>query len=145
MNAQILGGDDGTAAGALSIRFRSVASVGNGPPAGAVDVPPDPIRLEGAAVTFQGWAVDPFDLRRVFVTAGDAQGRAIELGEATRGGARPDISALLPNAHDLFNAGWTFVLDPRRLDGVPRPVTLRFRAQGAASTADIGVRTIVAR
>jgi hypothetical protein len=145
VNARIVGGGETAAASDLSIRFRSVASIASGPPAGAVDAPPDPVHLDGDAVTFQGWAVDPFDMRRVFVTAGDAQGRTIELGEAARGGARPDISALLPNAHDLFNAGWTFVLEPRRLAGLARPVTLHFQAQGYNLTAGIGERTIVAR
>jgi hypothetical protein len=89
--------------------------------------------------------VDPFDLQSVSVTYVDRDGRTVTLGEARRGGPRPDVAAFLPDAHDLLNAGWTFALDPRMLHGVPLPVALHFQARGARRVADIGVRTVTVR
>jgi hypothetical protein len=143
VHVQVLEADGTTAGSTFSVRFKTFASVDAGPPVGFVDAPGDPVRLVDSPIVFQGWAVDPFDLQSVSVTYDDRNGRTVTLGEARRGGARPDVAAFLPNAHDLFNAGWAFALDPHMLDGVPLPVTLHFQARGARRVAEIGVRKVV--
>jgi len=142
VDVRAFAGHDTTTSSGVSVRFKTFASIDPGPPIGAVDAPPDPVYLRKTPVMFQGWAVDPFDLQSVFVTYDDRKGETITLGEARRSGPRPDIAALFPNAHDLFNAGWTFGLDPRVLNRVPLPVTLHFQAKGGRRIAEIGVRTI---
>jgi hypothetical protein len=124
------------------VRFKTFVSIDTGPPIGAVDAPVGNIHLGTTPMVFQGWAVDPFDLRGVVITYNDRNGETVTLGEAHRGGFRPDIAALLPNAHDLFNAGWTFVLDPRLVKGVGLPLTIHVQAKGSRQISEIGVRTI---
>jgi hypothetical protein len=143
VDVQVFAAGEATAASTFSVRFKTFTSVDGGPPMGSVDVPPDPVRLGSGAVVFQGWAIDPFDLQSVFVTYDDRNGRSVTLGEASRGGARPDVGAYHPNAHDLLNAGWTFALERRMLEGVPLPVTLHFQAKGSRRIAEIGVRKVV--
>ena len=142
VDVQVVAADDVSAASTFSVRFKTFASVDTGPPVGSVDVPADPVRLGTSPIVFQGWAVDPFDLQSVSISYDDRNGRAVTLGHARLGGARPDVAALFPNAHDLLNAGWTFALEPRMLDGVTLPVTLRFHANGASRAAEIGRRTV---
>jgi hypothetical protein len=143
VDVEVFAADEMTAASTFSVRFKTFASVDSGPPMGSVDVPADPVRLGTGAIVFQGWAIDPFDLQGVFVTYDDPDGRTVTLGEARRGGARPDVGAFHPNAHDLLNAGWTFALEPRMLERVALPVTLRFQAKGARRVAEIGVRKVI--
>jgi hypothetical protein len=95
-------------------------------------------------VTFQGWAVDAFDLRRVWAGYNDAKGTTVPVGEAKPSWMRPDIAALKPAVHDIYNSGWTFVLEPRALARVRLPIVLRFYAEnGDGRRAEIGHRTIV--
>jgi hypothetical protein len=143
VDVEVFAADEMAAASRFSVRFKTFASVDSGPPMGSVDVPADPVRLGTGAIVFQGWAIDPFDLQGVFVTYDDPDGRTVTLGDARRGGARPDVGAFHPNAHDLLNAGWTFALEPRMLEGVPLPVTLRFQAKGARRVAEIGLRKVI--
>lgn len=138
----IFAGHETSPSKTLVVRFKSMASVPPGPPTGSVDAPPDPVRLGDELVTFQGWALDPFDLRRVFVAYTDSAGEMVMIGEARPTGMRPDVAAAFPDAHDLLNSGWTFVLDPRTLRGVRRPVMLHFLARGAGREAEIGTRVI---
>jgi hypothetical protein len=143
VDVPIVVGDERAPRLRVIVRVKTVEVVPSGPPAGAVDAPGDPIRLGASPIVFQGWAVDAFDLRRVYVTYDDSHGAAVTLGEARRAGERSDISALLPDAHDLFNAGWTFSLDPSALRGLPFPLRLRFHAQGARRETEIGTRTLI--
>lgn len=142
VDVPVLAAGEVTTGSTVSVRFKTFASVDPGSPVGSVDVPADPVQLGAGPVVFQGWAVDPFDLQSVSVTYDDRNGRAVTLGHARLGGARPDVAALFPNAHDLVNAGWTFALVPHMLEGVSLPVTLRFQAKGASQVAEIGRRTV---
>ena len=94
-------------------------------------------------MAFIGWALDDFDLRRVWAGYLDRSGQVVPLGDAMRGGMRPDVAAAHPNGHDIFNAAWTFTLRPEILSGIPRPVVVRFYAEdGEGRRAEIGTRTI---
>jgi len=139
----VYSGDDTTPAKTLTVRFRAVAALGSAPPAGSVDAPPASVRISSGPVTFQGWAVDDFDLRMVYVSYIDGSGKAVKVAEAQRSGLRPDVAALFPNRHDLFNSGWTVILDARSLRRLPRPTLLSFIARGASGEAEIGKRLVV--
>src|SRR5581483_10161163 len=57
----------------IDVRVKSIASM-NTPPAGAVDMPPDPVDAAGSDVTFQGWALDPLGMQSIEVAMTDAHG-----------------------------------------------------------------------
>jgi hypothetical protein len=82
-------------------------------PFGAIDIPSDGVRCQGASVMFAGWALDDEGVDRVRIErSDDSTGVAPRtFGEAGwRPGARPDVAALFPSwpAHD--RAGWEFEL-----------------------------------
>ena len=127
----------------LTVRFKSVTSAGTAAPFGFVDAPADPIVLGAGAVVLQGWALDDFDLRRVWVGRVDSSGKMVAVGDATREGMRPDVAAASPGSHDLFNCAWAFTLQPQVLNGVARPVVLHvFAEDGDGHRAEIGRRSI---
>jgi hypothetical protein len=132
-----------TPSAVLSVRFRSVAGLPAGKPIGSVDGPGDPVILTGTPITFQGWALDDFDLRRIRVEATDAKGQVRTIGETRGTWKRPDVAAIVPNGHDIFNSGWVFAFEPGMLSSLALPVTLRFYAEtGDGRRAEIGKRTV---
>ena len=128
----------------LTVRFKSLATLSSAVPFGAVDTPRDPVTLHEAAVTFQGWALDAFDLRRVRVAYVDRRaGKEVTIGETRGVWNRPDVARLFPAAHDVYNSGWAFPLEATVLARVGRPVTLNFYAEsGDGRSSLIGSRTI---
>jgi hypothetical protein len=128
----------------LTVRFKALLPPASAVPFGAVDTPADPVMLTDATVTFQGWALDAFDVRRVRVAYVDGPtGRDITLGETRGAWQRPDIARLFPAAHDVYNSGWAFPLHPALLSRVGRPVTINFYAEsGDGRRSLIGSRTI---
>jgi hypothetical protein len=126
----------------IDVRLRAVAGPDQ-PPFGAIDAPPDPITGANAPVMLQGWALDDASMRRVVVGYDDASGRFVKVGEAKRGGRRPDVAAIFPGAHDLDKASWAFALDAAILRALPRPVQLQVVAEdGAGHRAVFGRRTV---
>ncbi len=128
----------------LTVRFKSLMPPASAMPFGAVDAPPDPVTLSDATILFQGWALDAFDLRRVRIAYVDGHGgKEITVGETRGVWKRPDIAGLFPAAHDVYNSGWNFPLDPTALARAGRPVTLNFYAEsGDGRRSLIGSRTI---
>jgi hypothetical protein len=121
-----------------------VAALPLTPPYGSVDAPSEPVALSAGVVTFQGWALDDFDLRRVWAEYADASGTIVSVGDAKLTWMRPDVAAVNPAANDIYNSGWVLVLEPRALARMPRPVVLHFYTQnGDGRRAEIGKRTIV--
>jgi hypothetical protein len=102
------------------------------------------VQLSDVPVLFLGWALDPVELRRVRVAYSDGHGgREITVGETRGVWKRPDIARLFPDAHDIYNSGWAFPLEPSVLSHVSRPGTLTFYAEsGDGRTQIIGTRTI---
>lgn len=133
-------------AATLTVRFRAMATQPAGAPFGFVDAPPDPITIAAAAITFQGWALDHFDFRRVWVGYADGGGRIVPLGDAAPGGMRPDVAAAHPTAQNLDHDAWSFVLNPSALPSGPTPLVLHFYAEsGDGRKAEIGRRTVTRR
>lgn len=115
----------------------------NAPPFGVVDIPVGPVTVADAPVVFQGWALDDLSLKRVEVLAEVRDRAAVSLGDVRLAGARPDIAAAFPQAHDLLRTAWIFELRPERIQALPRPVTLLFRGvDGDGAVGVIGRRTI---
>jgi hypothetical protein len=142
----IFTGANAKPAATLAVRVRAMTTRPAGAPFGFVDAPADPVTLGAAPVTFQGWALDSFDLRRVWVGYADAEGRIVPIGDATLGGMRPDVAAAFPNAQNLYNDAWVFVLQPAALSGAPRPVVIHFYAEnGDGRRAEIGFRTVAGK
>jgi hypothetical protein len=126
----------------LTVRFKTTVLAPGENPFGALQPFPEPLTLDNGPVTFQGWALDALNLERVRV-AHVAGFREVTIGTTRGVWRRPDLPALFPNAHDLLNSGWIFVLEPRALAGVPRPAILRFYAEsGDGRRALIGTATI---
>jgi hypothetical protein len=126
----------------LDVRMRSVPAITTAP-SGAVDMPPESVTLSNPPVTFQGWALDVFNLRRVAVAGEDASGRVMTIGYAYGSIPRPDLSAVFPGAPGLAIAGWRFTVTPEDVAGAARPLTVRFYAESVdGRRAEIGRRTI---
>lgn len=126
----------------VEVHVRVIGGVDQ-PPFGFVDVPPNPVALRPEGVLFQGWALDDTDMRRVLVGYLDARRGFVELGEATREGARPDVAAAFPHAQDLSRAAWHFMLSARQLSNVRLPVEVQFVAEdGVGHRTVIGTRTV---
>ena len=143
VDVPIFAEDSAVASATLTVRFKAVPSLPLTPPYGYVELPPEPVRLGSAPVTFQGWALDNFDLRRVWAGYQDSTGRVVPIGDARLTWMRPDVAALIPAAHDIYNDGWVFTLQPSALAHAPRPVVLRFYAEnGDGLRAELGFRTI---
>ena len=144
VDVRIFSAGASTPAVTFAVRFRSFAALPSSAPMGSVDGPGEPVTFDGAPVTFQGWALDAFDLRRVRVEITDARGRVRTIGETHGVWKRPDVAAIVPNGHDIFNSGWAFVLQPEMLTGTASPVTIRFFAEtGDGRAAEIGKRTVL--
>lgn len=127
----------------LTVRMKVVPATNASPPHGWLDRPEEPVVLGSDPVVFQGWAVDEMGLSRVWGEVVDALGTRHQMGEALRGGERPDVSALHPDAHDLFNAGWLLAIDPGLLRSWPRPLSVEIWAEDIDGLRTrIGVRTI---
>jgi hypothetical protein len=128
----------------FTVRFKTFATLPRTPPYGAMENAGQPIALGTQLLMFQGWALDDFDLRRVWAEYADATGRNVPAGDANQTWMRPDLAALKPDAHDIYNDGWILYVQPQALRGVPRPIVLRFYAEnGDGQRAEIGARTIV--
>jgi len=112
------------------------------PPVGFVDAPPPgDIVLGEAFVNVQGWALDDVELADVQVVARAADGTERVIGQASRGGRRPDVEAAFPSFPGHDRAVWTFMLFPE--DKAIGPVTLVFRAVDAlGNSASLGERTL---
>jgi hypothetical protein len=109
-------------------------------PAGFVDIPSNPVRIEPVPMNFLGWASDEVHVARVFVAFVDASGHITKLGNAHAAGQRPDVSALFPEAHVV---GWQFTLRPDALAGISLPATLHFYAESTdGRRGEIGQRTL---
>jgi hypothetical protein len=144
VDVAIYAGDGAQPSTTFTVRFRSVTAVTWKSPLGFVDTPADPVVVGDDPVVIRGWALDDFDLRHVHVSYVDRSGRTRSLGEVHPSFKRPDVAAVYPNGHDIFNSGWAFTLEPGMLFGVARPITLYFVAQAAdGRSAGIGTRTIV--
>jgi hypothetical protein len=128
----------------FSVRFKTFASQPSGDPYGAVDSPADPVTIGGEEVPFQGWALDDFDLRRVWAGYEDPSGRMLSVGDARLVGMRPDVAAVKPNAHDIFNDAWILQVPAATLSKIAasRGVLHFFAENGAGRRAEIGRRTV---
>jgi hypothetical protein len=127
------------------VRVRVTADVPPGAPFGSVDGPAAAVLSAGQRdpLTFEGWALDGFSLRRVFGEAVDAGGTRVNLGDATRNGERPDVSRLFPVAHDLYRAQWLLTIDPARVASLRTPITIEIYAEDADGLKTrLGARTI---
>jgi len=115
---------------------------GPGAPVGFVDAPPPgDIVLGDTFQVVQGWALDDVELADVQVVARAADGTERVIGQASRGGRRPDVEAAFPSFRGHDRAVWTFMLFPE--DKALGPVTLIFRAVDAlGNTASLGERTL---
>jgi len=137
---------DATVLARVGIRLRLAPSFPSGPPFGSVDAPAgSEVSLrEGAPILFQGWALDPFSLRRVYGEALGSDGTRIPLGDAVRGGAeRPDVAKIYPNAHDLWRASWVLAVNPGTIAPLATPATVEIYAENSEGTKQrIGVRSI---
>jgi hypothetical protein len=143
IDVPIYRGDGTTLSTTLTVRFKSFGADRRSSPFGFVDLPAEPVAMGSNTVTFQGWALDEFDLRRVSVVYVNAAGQLISLGEATRGAGRPDVAKAYPNAYDIYNPAWVFTLTPSAIAGEPRPLVLHFYAEnGDGFRKEIGRRTI---
>ena len=139
----IYSGDSARADATLTLRLKAVRAVGPAAPFGWVDLPAEPITRTTDPLVFQGWALDDFDLRRIWAGYVDGGGKLVPLGEAEISGMRPDVATLYPDAHDIFNAAWAFTLGPETVARLPRPAVLRFFAEdGDGRRTEIGSRTI---
>jgi hypothetical protein len=129
----------------FTVRFRTFAAMPDAAPYGAVEGEGQPAALGPEVLTFQGWALDAFDLRRVWAEYAEADGSVVPVASATLTWMRPDVASIWPDAHDIYRSGWVLQLPPAALAGVRLPVVLRFHAEnGAGQRAEIGRRTIVA-
>jgi hypothetical protein len=127
----------------FSVRFKSLAARPGQPPFGAVEGDGQPAALVRPTMTFQGWALDELDLRRVWAGY-EKGGKMVAVAEATPSWMRPDVAGLFPNAHDTYNNAWLIYVGTSAFADVPRPVVLRFFAEsGDGRRAEIGSRTIV--
>jgi len=121
------------------------AASSNGPPAGYVDVPAEPVRAGPERILFQGWAVDDVGLRKVWAACRQQNGGLKELGVAVRGGERPDVSKLFPASSDRFNSAWALAIDPADLCA-GSTATVEFMAQDVEGLQTlIGTRTVIRR
>lgn len=122
-------------------RFQQAAVPGS-LPVGSVDAPPPgEIVLGDTFVNVQGWALDDVELAGVQVAARAADGTERVIGQATRGGKRPDVEAAFPSFPGHDRAVWTFMLFPD--DKNLGPVTLVFRAVDAqGNSALLGERAL---
>jgi hypothetical protein len=139
-------GDDPEAAEAtLTVRLRITPVSAAAPPFGSLDAPAAATisAQQPGALIFQGWALDDFSLRRVYGEARDAAGTRVPLGDAIRGGERPDVSQAFPNAHDLYRARWILQIDAVRIAPLRTPITVEIFAEDADGLKTrLGVRTI---
>jgi hypothetical protein len=125
----------------LTVRFKSVEAV-TGPPFGFLDTPPDPVVASSGPITFQGWVLDGFCLRRVWAEFSYNSGRIVQAGEGVRGAMRPDLAQLHPNAYDIYNDGWSLTVQPSTLHRAPK-VVLRFYAENCSGDRrEIGRRNL---
>jgi hypothetical protein len=138
---------DGMFPAHVDVRVKTVAGGDTAPPFGFVDAPADPIaRLGSQPFVVQGWALDDFDLRRVWGEAVDGAGRKVTLGDAERTGQRADVAAAYPASHDNSRNAWLLIVRPDALGRLQFPVDLRiYAADGSGRQALIGHRTISAR
>jgi hypothetical protein len=123
-------------------RLRAPHSAPGTAPVGFVDAPPPgDIVLGDTFVVVQGWALDDVELADVQVVARAADGTERVIGQASRGGRRPDVEAAFPSFPGHDRAVWTFMLFPE--DKALGPVTLIFRAVDAlGNTASLGERAL---
>lgn len=129
--------------GTLTVRFKATLPEKSTGPFGFVDSPPDPVVVAAAPVTFSGWALDDIDLRRVWAGYDDDSGTIVPLGDAVRGGMRPDIAKVYPNKHDIFRSAWALTISPEAIARMPDPAVVRFYAEnGKGQRAEIGKRAI---
>jgi len=137
---------DGMVPASVDVRVKTVAGGDTAAPFGFVDAPANPIPHLGAQpFVVQGWALDDFDLRRVWGEAIDRGGRQVALGDAARGGRRADVAAAYPDGIDNFRNAWLLVVRPDALRRLQFPVDLRiYAADGAGRQTIIGHRTISA-
>jgi Dolichyl-phosphate-mannose-protein mannosyltransferase len=137
------GDGQATAAAAVSVRVSILPAGPARPPFGFVDAPPEPVTIDRAPVVFQGWALDDLAVSRIWVGVLDNAGAVVSLGDAQRGGMRPDVAAAYPNAHDLNHSAWAFALDPDVALKYPQPVTVVFFADDADGLrVELGRRTV---
>jgi hypothetical protein len=142
----VFSGGSRAASATFTVRFRSIPTLPAKDPFGSVDAPAEPVALDTLPVTFQGWALDDFELRRIWAGYLDSSGRVVPVGDAKRTWMRPDVAALFPNAHDIYRDGWTLTVQPAAVAGAGQPLVLHFYAEnGAGRRAEIGRRTLVAK
>jgi len=135
---------DEDASASLKVRVRSVRAGAPAAPFGFVDAPADPVVLGGDPLVFQGWALDQLCLRRVWAEYRDRSGAVTTLGDAVRGGMRPDVAAAYPDASDLFHSAWALTLPADLLRRRPLPGVLHVYAENAdGRRAEIGTRRII--
>ena len=125
----------------VRLRFRSMeASAGQ--PFGSIDTQPQTLVLDDNGLVLRGWALDGFDLQRVRVYV-ERDGLLEPIGDAQRGGERPDLSKLFPNAYDLFNATWAFHVTRLVIKDRSRPITVHVFAEASdGRVTDLGTRVI---
>jgi hypothetical protein len=129
--------------GMVTVRFRAAQAAQSAGPFGVVDSPADPVVVAADPVTFVGWALDDFDLRRVWAGYKNGAGVIVPVGDALRLGMRPDVAKIYPNKHDIFHSAWTVTLSPDDLARLPQPAVLRFYAEnGDGQRTEIGTRAI---
>jgi hypothetical protein len=126
----------------LPVRIRATEEPDR-PPFGSVDSPADSVSLGQGPILFQGWALDDFDLVRVWVGYVGADGRVVRLADARREGRRADVAAVHPTAPELDRSAWSVTVDEASLQRLARPAELRFLAEDSAGhQSQIGQRRL---
>lgn len=89
----------------IPVTFRCEEALSNEGSKGEVDSP-EPGLLLGGEVTAQGWALDWESVHHIVVLL-DGQ----EIGQATHGFVRPDVTSAFPGYPESAAPGWRFSLD----------------------------------
>ncbi|MBK9240754.1 MAG: hypothetical protein IPL75_10925 [Acidobacteria bacterium] len=126
----------------IAVHIRTLADLDTVPPFGSLDAPSADFALSQPTL-LQGWTLDDFDLRRVWVARVAPDGSQVPLGNVVVQGERPDITRQYSRAYNTTQAAWSFVLEPAAVAGAVRPFVVQVLAEdGAGHQIVIGQRTV---
>lgn len=99
-------------------------------PFGHIDLPAGTVSCNGTNPSLAGWALDDEGIARITIAIErtDTAESLIEIGEAQRQLARPDVTGLFPSLPDSPTPGWTFVFP-----------CVAAKAKGVANTTQVVV------